>query len=437
MNQVILGLQQQLVNMKAQFPTAAASEEQFRKYFDERDAILDGILKAALEQETATTTELEDMRDAIKDFRTMMKNQASTVTQLSMRDIQFNLGKALVAAWNKDHKTLGELKFCPNLRNEKWNNPKDFVWQADKGFVASKAALGEPVGNLATNDQYLINPMYETVILEEAAKQSVMMPLVTHRLMSGASLFLNERDRGGVELKWLTSYGQKIDATKGNVPSRVELKAYTLAGYVSWYDEFEEDAYIDIGKMFMEDMMESYATEFDRQCLVAKADPFTGAMNADKAKVVPIKSTDESKLTYLDFRTAELAIPAEERKYCSWFMNETVLNYVANIQDANGNPIWRKPGDAMPGRIDGYEVYESTLLPQLTELGADKPIAIFMNPKKIVHGNRKGIEIKRYDDTTENLEYGESFMRFRKRDGFLVTRAAANIVILKTAKTSS
>ena len=47
--------------------------------------------------------------------------------------------------------------------------------------------------------------------------------------------------------------------------TRVELKAYTLAGYVSWYDEFEEDAYIDIGKMFMEDMMESYATEFDRQ----------------------------------------------------------------------------------------------------------------------------------------------------------------------------
>ena len=117
-------------------------------------------------------------------------------------------------------------------------------------------------------------------------------------------------------------------------------------------------------------------------------------------------------------------------------MNETVLNYVANIQDANGNPIWRKPGDNMPGRIDGYEVHESTLLPQLTELAADKPIAIFMNPKKIVHGNRKGIEIKRYDDTTENLEYGESFMRFRKRDGFLVTRQEANIVVLTTAKTA-
>ena len=433
MNQVILGLQQQLVNMKAQFPTAAASEEQFRKYFDERDAILDGILKAALEQETATTTELQDMRDAIKDFRTMMKNQASTVTQLSMRDIQFNLGKALVAAWNKDHKTLGELKFCPNLRNEKWNNPKDFVWQADKGFVASKAALGEPVGNLATNDQYLINPMYETVILEEAAKQSVMMPLVTHRLMSGASLFLNERDRGGVELKWLTSYGQKIDATKGNVPSRVELKAYTLAGYVSWYDEFEEDAYIDIGKMFMEDMMESYATEFDRQCLVAKADPFTGAMNMSHAEVCRIQSTDESKLTYLDFRKAELQVEPEERKYCKWFLHETFLNHIANIQDDNHNPIWRKPGEGMPGRIDGYDVVESRLMPQLADIETDSVIAIFMNPKRIIHGNRKGIEIKRFDETTEGLEYGELFMRFRKRDGFLVTRPKKNMVLLKTA----
>ena len=38
--------------------------------------------------------------------------------------------------------------------------------------------------------------------------------------------------------------------------------------------------------MFMEYMMEAYAKEFDRQCLVAKADPFTGAMNAEKASLL-------------------------------------------------------------------------------------------------------------------------------------------------------
>jgi len=56
-----------------------------------------------------------------------------------------------------------------------------------------------------------------------------------------------------------------------------------------------------------------------------------------------------------------------------------------------------------------------------------------MNPKRILHGNRKGIEIKRFEGTTESLEYGEIFMRFRKRSGFRVSRAKNNMVLLKTA----
>lgn len=84
---------------------------------------------------------------------------------------------------------------------EKWNNPKDFNWEAGKGFVPSKAVLGNPIGNLANNDQYLINPIYEETIMQEAAKQSIMMNLVTQHPMSGPSIFIPERDRGRIELK--------------------------------------------------------------------------------------------------------------------------------------------------------------------------------------------------------------------------------------------
>jgi hypothetical protein len=55
-----------------------------------------------------------------------------------------------------------------------------------------------------------------------------------------------------------------------------------------------------------------------------------------------------------------------------------------------------------------------------------------MNPKRIQHGNRKGIEIKKFDATTESMEYGELFLRFRKRDGFLVAKPQGKIVVLKT-----
>jgi hypothetical protein len=71
-------------------------------------------------------------------------------------------------------------------------------------------------------------------------------------------------------------------------------------------------------------------------------------------------------------------------------------------------------------------------MPQLADIGAATSFAIFMNPKRIQHGGRKGIEIKKFDQTTESMQYGELFLRFRKRDGFLVTRPSGNIVVLKT-----
>ena len=249
--------------------------------------------------------------------------------------------------------------------------------------------------------------------MQEAAKQSMMMNLVTHRPMSGPSIFIPERDRGGIEPKWLTSYGHKIDATKSNMPTRTELKAYTLAGYVPFFDEFGEDVFVDLGKMFLED--------------------FTEAINMEHSEVHAASSASIANLTYEDFRAVELKVEPEERKYCKWFMNETVLNHITNIKDDNNNPIWLKPWEEMPGRLDGYDVIESRLLPQFADIEADTAFAVFMNPKRIIHGNRKGIEIKRFDETTDSLEYGELFMRFRKRDGFLVTRPKKNMVLLKTA----
>jgi hypothetical protein len=68
----------------------------------------------------------------------------------------------------------------------------------------------------------------------------------------------------------------------------------------------------------------------------------------------------------------------------------------------------------------------------MADIGANKPFAVFMNPKRIQHGNRKGIEIKKFDATTESMEYGELFLRFRKRDGFLVAKPQGNVVVLKT-----
>jgi len=424
-------VKKQLATMKKIELTGFTNTETATAYFQEKEIILEGIVKTLETITVQETSEVEALKSTVKALREDIKGQAKSPRELSRRELLYNLGKGIAAAWSGNHKTLADLAFSPNLKSDNWTNPKDVSW-SEKGWTVSKAALGEPMGNMATNDQYLINPIFETEIMTEVAKKSVMMSLVRHRPMMGPSIFLPTRDRGGVQLNWLTAYGQKIEGSKPKGAERVELKAYTLAGYIPWFDEFEEDVFVDLGAMFVDEFLETYGQEFDRQCLLADNDPFTGAMACSDVTEVTIKGNSIDDLTWKDFRDAVYKVPAEERKDCAWFLNETVLNHIASIEDTTGRPIWRGPTEAMPGRLDLYPYHEVSILPQIADIEEDQAFAIFMNPKRIQHGNRRGIELKKFDATTESLEYGELFLRFRKRDGFLVTRPKGNMVILKT-----
>jgi len=434
MNELLLAVKKEIANMKKIELTGFTNSETATAYFQEKENILEGIVKTLETLTVQETTEMEALKSTVKKLRDEIKSQASAPVELSRRKLLHNLGMGIAAAWSGNHKALADLSFSPNLKNDNWTNPKDVSW-TEKGFQVSKAALGDPMGNMTTNDQYLINPIYETEIMQDAAKKSVMMNLVRHRPMIGPSIFLPTRDRGGVELNWLTAYGQQIKGSKPKGAERVELKAYTLAGYIPWFDEFEEDVYIDLGQMFIDEFIEVYGQEFDRQCLLAKDDPFTGAMACSDVTEVTISGNTINDLTWKDFRDAVYKIPAEERKDCCWFINETVLNHIANIEDKNGNPIWRRPTEAMPGKLDLYPYHELSILPQIADIKANEIFAAFLNPKRIQHGNRRGIEIRKFDATTESMEYGELFLRFRKRDGFLVTRPKGNMLVLKTKTT--
>ncbi|MDR2177548.1 MAG: phage major capsid protein [Treponema sp.] len=436
-NEAVMAVKQKLSAMKKIEAAGFADPAKAAEYFKEKEQILEDIVKALEAASAEQGQETEALKATVKSLRDELKGRAANPRELSRRELLYNLGKGIAAAWAGNHKALADLSFSPNLKAaENWTNPRDVSWGERGWNIVEKAPLGTPMGNMTTNDQYLINPVYETEIMTDCAKKSVMMNLVRHRPMMGPSIFLPTRDRGGVELHWLTAYGQQIAGSKPAGAERVELKAYTLAGYIPWYDEFEEDVFIDLGSIFLEEFSESYGQEFDRQCLLADDDPFTGAMAASGVTTVTLASEDIEDLTWKDFRDAVYKVPAEERKDCAWFLHETVLNHIANIEDADGRPIWRKPMEAMPGKLDLYPYHEVSIMPQLSDIEDDTPFAIFMNPKRIQHGDRKGIEIKKFDQTTESMQYGELFLRFRKRDGFLVTRPGGNMVILKTKAAS-
>jgi HK97 family phage major capsid protein len=103
-----------------------------------------------------------------------------------------------------------------------------------------------------------------------------------------------------------------------------------------------------------------------------------------------------------------------------------------NLKDANGNPIVRRPMEKMPGTIDLYPYVEYHVMPQLNEIGADTPFAVFINPMRINHRKRKGIELKRFDGTSESMKFGTLALRFRTRDAFGLVIPKDHMVILKT-----
>jgi hypothetical protein len=172
--------------------------DQAKSYLEDKERLLEELAQAVSEIAEGSSSGQEALKASMGELRRQLKDQRLPERQLDRQELAGALGKSLIALWRGRSEELGGAGWIPNQRTDKWTNPDDIRWEAGRGYVHTKAPVGEPMGNLATNDQYLINPIYETHIMTEAAKKSQMMGLVTHRPMAGPSIHIPERDRGGV-----------------------------------------------------------------------------------------------------------------------------------------------------------------------------------------------------------------------------------------------
>jgi len=432
MDELLKAIKKQIAEMKKIDETGFTETNTATAYLKEKEIILEAIVKTLETITVQETTEVEALKKTVKELREGIKNQAAYPKELTEKELFYQLGRGIAATHQRNNAVLAEAGFTPNNGNENWTNPKDVSWVMGKGWIQQRAAVGDPMGDMTTSDRYLINPAYETELVAIAEHKSVMMGLVDSTPMTTASVIIPVEEAVDVNLEWLSAYGDEIAEVNQPKIEKVELKALTCAGFVRFYDEFAEDSFIDLGKLFVRKFIGAYAREFDKQCLTANNAPFTGALATNRAINVAIKGNTVNDLTWEDFRDAVIKVPAEERKYCSWFLHETVLNHVMNLKDANGNPIVRRPMEKMPGVIDLYPYHECHVMPQLSEIGDNKPFAVFMNPQRINHRNRKGVELKRFDGTSESLKFGTQALRFRKRDAFGLVIPKDHMVILKT-----
>lgn len=426
-----------------------ASKEAMNDYLTEREGMIEALSKTVSDQ-AKEISKFTGLEDTIKALRDELKAQGEkSVRQLSMDDIYGKLGKGLAAAKRRDMETLKGIDFKINTQAnaDEW---KSFDW------ANIKAPLGSPLTGAPDSGQYIIDPVIEQHLIQDARKQSKMGGLVRVWPMTSKEHRFHVLTDGGLTGAWLTDYGAP-DITQDKVVfgPKEPIKAETFAVFTSMLDEFVDDVTlnIDLGRLAYEAFAEAWGQEIDRQVLVAPTivggGQFAkgGALRATTAQFKDLTTgatrvvhatTRVPFFNWYDFDDAVLQIPEEERVGGVWIVNETLIASLRRINRNNepNNPLWLGPENPGPGKLGLYPFVECRAMPDVNSIAAgNTPYAIFVNPKRhLWMGRRTGIEVRTFDQTQQSLLNGQEFIRFRVRAGFTHV-ADHNTVIMRTSAT--
>jgi HK97 family phage major capsid protein len=259
--------------------------------------------------------------------------------------------------------------------------------------------------------------------------------------MAGNTISWPTLDRYNTHLYWHTNTQGLPNYREAGKPvfgARVELTCQTLAGWIPWYDLFQDDIQVNvqIGTLFLEMFAEQYGQEFDYQCLFANAAPFTGIFAATGAREHVVSGSTPMSINLEDLTNAPLKVPVQDRVNGIWIVSEDFVSWLAAHKNAIGDYAWMPPMEGQrPGMIAGKPYVEVPTMKSIHDVHESERFAWFGNPQDIWHGNRMGIELRTFRETEASLLNGEEFIRFRKRDGFKATRTDRS-VFLKTAARS-
>jgi hypothetical protein len=119
--------------MKRIEETGFADQKKAAEYFRAKEVILEAIVKTREGISAEYASETDALKATVKNLRDELKGKAAAPRELSRRELCFNLGKAIAAAWSGNHPVLGELAFTPNLKSDNWTNPKEVAGVSGAG----------------------------------------------------------------------------------------------------------------------------------------------------------------------------------------------------------------------------------------------------------------------------------------------------------------
>jgi len=421
--------------------TGFSDDTQVKAYLTEKEKLIEDVAHAIEELSGEQEAEIGALKAQITGLVESLKKDTKT-PEFSQEDMLANIGKLVSATFRKDFDQMIALGMTPQARgasDQEWTDPRSIRFDKDHNRFVNKDPVGSPFGG-TTDGQYVINTIYERELMKYAQKQSAMMGKVRTIPMSGNTISWPTLDRFNTHLYWHTNTQGNPAYKEAGRPSfgpRVELTCQTLAGWIPWYDLFQDDIQVNvqIGTLFLEMFTEQYGQEFDYQCLFANAAPFTGIFAATGAREHVVAGASPTAVSLEDLTQAPLKVPAIDRVNGVWIVSEDFVSWLAAHKNALGDYAWMSPVEGgRPGMIAGKPYIEVPTMKSIFDVTENERFAWFGNLQDIWHGNRMGVELRTFRETEASLLHGEEFIRFRKRDGFKVVRTDRSVFLKTSAR---
>jgi len=306
-----------------------------------------------------------------------------------------------------------------------------------KWEIAEKADLGSPLYSDATTGSYLVPQGFAAELMRVVGEVSTMYPLVKRMKMTTRTLLI-PTEASAATMAWLTAESAGASETLPSFEQKT-LTAKVLAGWIAFTESLIEDSGVSILKAFSEQFVDDLATRLDLAILgdgAGGSAPWTGILDdatVDGAAVsMGIGDTTWANVDVDDiFAMIEGLTTMKYRRGATIITGVAIADKLRRVKNAMGDYIWR---DALvSGTLPTIAGYPVKITDNWPADGANKPVALFGNFERgFTLGERIGLAIQLFDQSSFRATYEEQFLRARSRWAGVVTIPAC-FSLLKTA----
>ena len=398
---------------------ARLSAEEQAKFNDAVNAGADSNgVKALIAKEIAEAAEklgTKAAEEVMSNFKTGLENARAkaAVTQVDKKinDVTRKFLKALRSKNYSEAKELSKKAVSTDVNGEE-------PWDADAGYLIPEELLAEVKRIQQT--QYGLARRDMLNLPFSGSNSTRKIPNLS------SSVILNWVEEGGKIMSSKPKFGVVTQTVK------------KLAGTVLLTNEIIEDSAIDLAGLIAKLFAEATQKEEDLQFFNGTGSPWTGVLKNTSVNDINQASGDVNQLTADDLLDMIDATPTGALAGAKFYMHRTILSVIRKLKDIQGQYIFQRPQDGLPGTIWDYPYETSDAFPAKSSVTTGTPYILFGNLKNTcVIGDKGGMRMMFLDQATLTDDDGQTVVNLAEQDmvATRLTERVGYVVVLPEALT--